>query len=237
MAGTFALQLQQIRLNFVSDIKAVSVAIDGPAGAGKSTVSRLLSKKTGFELLDTGAMYRAFAWLDLQHHYGENLAKSIAHHNFDFNMETGSMQVCCDGVDISKDIRSAQVTSHVSKVAADPKVRIVAVELQRLFINQELRKGRSVILEGRDIGTVVLPNADIKFFLTADPIRRAERRAAEVGGDVQEIAKAISVRDQLDSSREASPLAQASDAILVDASDLDAEEVANLMFLEIEKLK
>lgn len=217
--------------------KAISVAIDGPAGAGKSTVSRMLAEVNGFELLDTGAMYRSFAWLDLHNNYGTSLSQKISDHDFDFDMSTGSMKVSCDGHDITKEIRSGEVTAHVSIVAADSLVREIAVRKQQEFIAHEISLGKSVVLEGRDIGTVVLPKADIKFFLTASPLKRAERRAAEVGGDINEIAAAISKRDELDSTREASPLIQAGDAILIDASSLSPEQVVDLMSKEIKALK
>lgn len=209
--------------------RAISVAIDGPAGAGKSTVSRLLAERNGFELLDTGAMYRSFAWLDLQNQYGNLLSEEISKHSFEFDMSSGSMKVSCDGQDITPYIRSTEVTAHVSKVAADSRVREIAVEKQREFIEHEISTGKSVVLEGRDIGTVVLPNADLKFFLTASPLMRAQRRAAEIGGDVSEIAAAIEKRDVLDSTREASPLMQAEDAILIDASHLTPDEVVEQM--------
>lgn len=217
--------------------KALSVAIDGPAGAGKSTVSRMLAETNGFELLDTGAMYRSFAWLDLQKKYGNSLSDKIADHEFVFDMSKGSMKVTCDGRDITKEIRSSEVTAHVSQVAADSDVRRIAVSRQQEFIAHELAAGKSVVLEGRDIGTVVLPNADLKFFLTASPLKRAERRAAEVGGEVHEIAAAIAKRDELDSSRESSPLTQATDAILIDASELSPVEVVDLMTSYIESVQ
>lgn len=216
---------------------AISIAIDGPAGAGKSTVSRMLAEQTGFELLDTGAMYRAFAWLDLQNNYGVDLAKKIREHAIEFDMSTGKMQVECDGKDISEEIRSAEVTAHVSKVASDSEIRKIAVSRQQDFIQHELMEGQSVILEGRDIGTTVMPNASLKFFLTASELRRAERRAAEVGQNVEEIARAIATRDLIDSSREVSPLTMAKDAILIDASDLDVQSVVDLMLTEIAKLR
>lgn len=216
---------------------SISVAIDGPAGAGKSTVSRLLARETNFELLDTGAMYRAFTWLDLEKNYQSKLAEYISQHVFEFDMSGGVMRVECDGKDISEDIRSTEVTDHVSKVAADPAVREIAVAKQRAFIRHELMEGKSVILEGRDIGTTVLPDASIKFFLTASPERRAERRASEVGGEVLEIAEAIAKRDRLDSSREVSPLIQAEDAIVIDASDMSAIEVVAFMKQAIERLQ
>jgi cytidylate kinase len=217
--------------------KAISVAIDGPAGAGKSSVSKRLAQETKFELLDTGAMYRAYAWLDLSNNYGEKLAENIAKHVIDFDMSNGSMRVICDEKEITSEIRSKEVTAHVSLVAANAAVREIAVRHQRAFIEHELMEGKSVILEGRDIGTVVLPNATLKFFLTASPEQRAKRRAAEVGGDVVEIASAIAKRDQVDSSREVSPLVQADDAILIDASNMSIEEVVLSMKQSIEKLR
>ncbi|MFM1786332.1 MAG: hypothetical protein RL228_282 [Actinomycetota bacterium] len=218
----------------MSQKNAISVAIDGPAGAGKSTVSKLLARETNFELLDTGAMYRAYAWLDLQNNYGESLASNISNHVFEFDMSNGSMQVSCDDVDITTAIRSVEVTAHVSAVASIAQVRTIAVEQQRAFIRHELMEGKSVILEGRDIGTTVLPNATLKFFLTASPQERAKRRAAEVGGDIDEIAKSISQRDLIDSTRDVSPLVKAKDAILIDASDKSIEEVVQIMKTMIE---
>ncbi len=216
---------------------AISVAIDGPAGAGKSTVSRMLSKRTGFELLDTGAMYRTFAWLDLQNEYGTKLPERISDHEIEFDMSSGKMRVECDGKDISTEIRSSEVTSHVSVVAANSAIREIAVKQQQDFVRHELLEGKSVILEGRDIGTTVLPDASIKFFLTASPEKRAQRRALEVGGDVESIASAIAKRDEIDCSRDVSPLVQANDAVLIDASDLSAEQVVEIMFAEINKIK
>jgi cytidylate kinase len=221
----------------VSKNLSISVAIDGPAGAGKSTVSRLLARETNFELLDTGAMYRAYAWLDLEKNYQSKLAEHISQHIIEFDMSGGVMRVECDGKNISEAIRSTEVTAHVSKVAADPAVRAIAVAQQQAFIRHELLEGKSVILEGRDIGTTVLPDASIKFFLTASPERRAERRASEVGGEVLEIAQAIAQRDLLDSSREVSPLIQAEDAIVIDASEMSAADVVLFMRQAIERMQ
>ena len=221
----------------MSKSKPISIAIDGPAGAGKSTVSRMLAEAMQFEILDTGAMYRAFAWLDIKNSYGFDLSVNISNHIFEFDMTTGKMLVECDGLDITSDIRSVEVTAHVSKVAADGGVRKIAVTKQQEFVAHEILEGKSVILEGRDIGTTVLPNASIKFFLTADPKRRAERRALEVGGEVEDIASAIEMRDQQDSSREVSPLIQAVDAILIDASDLDPSQVVEIMIEKITELQ
>lgn len=218
-------------------MKAISIAIDGPAGAGKSSVSKRLAQETNFELLDTGAMYRAYAWLDLNHNYGDNLAKEISRHIFEFDMSSGSMTVICDDRDITAEIRSREVTAHVSTVASDFEVRKIAVKQQRSFIEHELLEGKSVILEGRDIGTVVLPDATLKFFLTASPQERAKRRAEEVGGDVEEILSAIAKRDQLDSTRQVSPLIQAEDAILIDASNLTIDDVVETMKQMIDELR
>ena len=204
------------------------IAIDGPAGAGKSTIGRVLATRLGLDYLDTGAMYRAVtaaamhAGLDLDDLEAvATLARSCA-------LSVDDEGVFVDGRDVTAEIRGAAVTSMVSKVAANSGVRAEMRARQRAWAEQ---RGGGVI-EGRDIGTVVFPDADLKLYLTASPRVRAERRVAQSGGDVDEIERSIAERDRLDSSRSDSPLAEASDARLVDTTGLAIDEVvASLLAL------
>lgn len=204
------------------------IAIDGPAGAGKSTIGRVLASRLGLDYLDTGAMYRAVtaaamhAGLDLDDLEAvAALARSCA-------LSVDDEGVFVDGRDVTAEIRGAAVTSMVSKVAANSGVRAEMRARQRAWAEQ---RGGGVI-EGRDIGTVVFPDADLKLYLTASPRVRAERRVAQSGGDVDEIERSIAERDRLDSSRSDSPLAEASDARLVDTTGLAIDEVvASLLAL------
>lgn len=204
------------------------IAIDGPAGAGKSTIGRVLASRLGLDYLDTGAMYRAVtaaamhAGLDLDDLEAvAALARSCA-------LSVDDEGVRVDGRDVTAEIRGAAVTSMVSKVAANSGVRAEMRARQRAWAEQ---RGGGVI-EGRDIGTVVFPDADLKLYLTASPRVRAERRVAQSGGDVDEIERSIAERDRLDSSRSDSPLAEASDARLVDTTGLAIDEVvASLLAL------
>lgn len=211
--------------------QGIAVAIDGPAGAGKSTVSRALAAELGFDLLDTGAMYRSFAWLLLTvgRPAQEAWPAVLAEHEFSSTWLDGQTSVFCDGADISEAIRGPEVTAFVSEVAADARLRHKAVLAQRQYVDKALSAGRGVILEGRDIGTTVLPDAAVKFFLTADPVARAQRRALEAGAELGETLSALEQRDRADSSRETSPLVQSPDAEVVDATDLSVAEVVALM--------
>jgi cytidylate kinase len=201
------------------------IAIDGPAGAGKSTVARAVAEAFGLELLDTGAMYRAVAWRALR--AGTDPADSAAcarvasSIRLDFD-EAGRILV--DGEPGEPAIRGEDVTRAVSAVSAHPEVRASIVPLQRA----RALRGRGLVAEGRDIGTVVFPDADHKFFLIASPEVRARRRALELGVPGREagILGELRRRDHLDSTRPDSPLARASDAVLVDTDRLDASEAA-----------
>jgi cytidylate kinase len=219
--------------------QGLAIAIDGPAGAGKSTISGLLAAATGFELLDTGAMYRAitWAWLTDCQESSEILPQTSAEtHNFVFDVVSNKMRVLCDGKDISDLIRSSEVTSNVSLVAAIAEVRDHAVALQRQYVAKTINRGVGIIVEGRDIGSTVLPNADLKFFLTADPIARATRRALELGRDPEDVIQEIIARDDLDTQREASPLRIPEDAVIVDASHLSIDEVLERMLHQISRV-
>jgi len=207
------------------------VAIDGPAGAGKSTVARALAHRMGVQYLDTGAMYRAVTWLALRsgcdlsddQAVGEVAERCVLHVGLD--------DVVVDGHDVTQEIRQSEVTKAVSIVAANPRVRTEMRRRQRQW--GEARGGG--VIEGRDIGTVVFPDAIAKLFLTANPRVRAERRVAEVGGVVDEIEAQIVERDRLDSTRSDSPLAESSDAIVIDTSDKSVGEVVDELVRLVEE--
>jgi cytidylate kinase len=208
------------------------VAIDGPAGSGKSTVAREVARRLGFTYLDSGAMYRAVtlgalaAGTDLD----DGAALGVLAGRLDIELrrrDDDNAQVIVDGRDVSEAIREPRVTGASSTVAAHPEVRAALLAKQRAL----LADGNYVV-EGRDIGTVVAPDAPVKAFLTADPQERARRRAAELERrglsiDRQEVAAAIEQRDTLDSTRSAAPLRRAEDAELIDTTGLDAGQVAD----------
>ena len=197
------------------------IAIDGPAGAGKSTVARALASRLGLEYLDTGAMYRAVTLAAMRR--GIDLAglDQVARLAEEITLEVGERGVLVDGIDVTTEIRSRQVTTAVSAVAANSAVRTELVRRQRNWANQ--RGGG--ILEGRDIGSVVFPDAELKLYLTAAPRVRAERRVAEAGGDVDEMTEVIERRDQYDRTRADGPLVEADGSIVVDTTGLSIDEV------------
>lgn len=211
-----------------------NIAIDGPAGAGKSTVAKLVAKELGFLYIDTGAMYRAVALqalregIDLED--GEDLARLAAVTSVSLEPGAdGSMRVFLNGEDVTEEIRSPDVSRIVSLVARVPAVRKRLVELQRAMAS----KG-GVVMEGRDIGTVVLPDARVKVFLTASPEERARRRREELAAkgysmDQRRMEEEILARDRMDSSRETSPLAPAPDAEIIDCSSLPVEQVVKMI--------
>lgn len=204
------------------------IALDGPAGAGKSTVAARLADMLGLEYLDTGAMYRAVTFAALRDGVQLDDAEAVSALARNSQFDISADRVLVDGDDATAAIRGPEVTAAVSTVAAVPAVRAVLVERQRAWANE--RNGG--VLEGRDIGTVVFPDARLKVFVTASPRVRAERRVAQSGGDVEEVAAAIAARDLKDSAREASPLAEAGDAVHVDTSELSVEQVvAHIMTL------
>lgn len=212
-------------------MKNYSIAIDGPAGAGKSTIAKTIAKKLGFIYVDTGAMYRAMALYMIKANVNlENLEEiSKACEGVDVTIEylEGEQQVILNGENVTGFLRTEEIGKMASAVAKNNAVRIKMVELQ-----QSLAAKANVIMDGRDIGTVVLPNADLKVYLTASSAERARRRFTElqekgVSCDINEIEEDIINRDNQDMNREVSPLRQAVDAILVDSSEMNIEQVVN----------
>ena len=206
-----------------------NVAIDGPAGAGKSTIAKLVAKEKGYVYVDTGAMYRGLAIHFLANGIGADEVEKIKEACKDVDVtiryEDGQQQVYLNGENITSRLREEAVGNMASKSSAIPAVRAKLLELQR-----ELARKENVIMDGRDIGTCVLPDADVKVFLTASVETRAKRRYDElvekgVACDLEEIAKDIAERDERDSTREIAPLRQAEDAVLVDSSHMTIEEV------------
>ena len=190
------------------------VAIDGPAGAGKSTVARGVAEALGFTYLDSGAMYRCVGLASLEHPDAEPAALAA-----DMDVELGE-RVTLDGRDVTADVRAPEVTEAASHVAADPAVRQALVAKQR-----ELLSHGDWVAEGRDIGTVVAPDAELKVFLTASPQERARRRAGELGADESTVLADQALRDQRDRTREHSPLAAAPGSVELDTTGMDADEV------------
>ena len=209
-------------------MKNLVVAIDGPAGAGKSTVAQLAAKKLGCTYIDTGAMYRAVAWKTLQRNQpvtDELILDVVKDVHVELAYVEGKTTVSVDGTDVTGEIRTPEVTAIVSQVAALGPVRSRMVELQRRMA----AKG-SVLMDGRDIATSVLPDANVKIFLTASIEERARRRFKEMqekgyNVSLEELQKEIAARDKADSEREISPLVQAPDAELLDTSNMGIDEV------------
>lgn len=204
-----------------SEEKLRIVAIDGPAGAGKSTVAKALANALGVPYLDTGAMYRGvtFAALNAKMNTTDEVAVGELSRQIHFEITQSTLHV--NGQDATEAIRGEAVTAAVSAIAANPIVREELRTRQRVWV----REHGGGVVEGRDIGTVVFPDATLKVYLTASPRVRAERRVAQSGGDVNEIAAAIAERDHKDSTRHDSPLREASDSIVVDTSDRSIDDV------------
>lgn len=210
-----------------------SIAIDGPAGAGKSTISKLLADKINFEYLDTGAMYRAYTLyflLNKSDLEDEGLVeKELA--NIELNIKNGSFYL--NGTNVDKEIRSKEVTKNVSLISSYKAVRERLVEEQRRISSKS-----NIVVDGRDIGSHVLPDASIKFFLTAKAETRAKRRLLQLGStsaSYEEILEDIIRRDNYDSTREISPLIKANDAVEIDSSQLSISEVVEKMIKYLEE--
>jgi len=213
------------------------IAIDGPSGAGKSTLAKRLAKDLGFIYLDTGAMYRALALKVLRQAVDladdGRIGRLVEETEIDLRHRAGNLEVVLDGEDVSGQIRTPAVSQMASKVSALKKVRDRMLVLQRAMS----RRG-SVVAEGRDIGTVIFPQAEVKIFLDASPEERARRRYQELKAagrqvELQETLREIEERDKRDSERDIAPLCKAEDALLVDSSSVDAEHVAALVLNQI----
>jgi cytidylate kinase len=206
-------------------VKQWVVAVDGPSGSGKSTVSRRLAQALGAAYLDTGAMYRAVTLAVLR--AGVDLADlatvvKVAHETtLTSGTDPAAPHIAVDGEQVDAQIRGPEVTGAVSAVSAIPAVREHVIAQQREII----AAAGSIVVEGRDLGTVVAPDADLKVFLTASANARAQRRSAEQSTDVAATAAALARRDRLDSTRAVSPLAQAADAVVLDSTELGIDEV------------
>lgn len=216
-------------------MKTIQIAIDGPASSGKSTVAKIVAKDFGYTYLDTGAMYRAATYMAIKHQLEESdveqLLELLDQHPISFGRsEAGEQLVFVGDVDITHPIREHAVTNRVSSIAAIPAVREKLVSLQ-----QEIASQGGIVMDGRDIGTVVLPHAELKIFLVASVDERAERRYKEnvskgIETDLETLKAEIAARDYQDSHRETSPLKQAEDAVFLDTTGLSIEQV-------VEKIK
>lgn len=206
-----------------------NIAIDGPAGAGKSTIAKRVAKEKGFIYVDTGAMYRAMAFyffkLGLKPEETEKIAEASKDARITIGYENGAQQVYLNGENVTAHLRDEAVGNMASKSSAVPEVRAQLLELQR-----ELARTENVVMDGRDIGTNVLPEADVKVYLTASVKTRADRRYKELvekgeSCDYEKVARDIEQRDAQDMNRAIAPLKQADDAVLVDSSDMTIDEV------------
>ena len=218
-----------------------NIAIDGPAGAGKSTIAKLVAKELGFIYVDTGAMYRGLAVHFLKKGIVpgevEKIEAACEDAKVELGYENGVQQVYLNGENITSQLREEAVGNMASVSSAVPAVRAKLLDLQR-----KLARTMSVVMDGRDIGTNVLPDADLKIYLTASSKVRAERRYKElvekgVKADFNKIEEDIIIRDRQDMEREIAPLKQADDAVLVDSSDMTIEEVVDAIVAEFEKVK
>ncbi|MGM0124498.1 cytidylate kinase [Enterococcus sp. AZ194] len=212
-------------------MKNISLAIDGPASSGKSTVAKILAKEFKFIYTDTGAMYRSLTYLAITHNVKFNdeagLVELIKQFPISFKQSEQGQLVFVEKKDVTQAIRQPEVTNAVSEVAAHAKVRKEMVTLQ-----QKIAEKGGVVMDGRDIGTAVLPNAEVKIFLVASVKERAERRYKEnlekgISTDFETLQKEIQQRDHIDSTRAASPLTQAKDAIRIDTTGMSIEEVVS----------
>ena len=203
------------------------LAIDGPAGAGKTTIARAVAEALGWDYMDTGGMYRAITLAALQRGVAPEDVENLSRIAREVAIDVAGGRITLDGEDVSARIRDADVTRAVPQVAAHPGVRSALVERQRAAA-----RTRDVVMEGRDIGSVVVPEAELKVFLTASLAERARRRSAEIGADeegVSGVQATIAARDEADSQRAASPLQKAPDAIEIDTTGRSIPEVTDLI--------
>lgn len=220
--------------------KGLQVAIDGPASSGKSTVAKIIAKRFGYVYCDTGAMYRSVTWAALENGIDVSDTKQVIDlaRRIKITFEPGQpdQRVFVDGHEVTKDIRTEKIAANVSAVAAIPEVRAQMVEQQR-----QIAQAGGIVMDGRDIGTTVLPDAQVKVFLVASAHERARRRYEEnlqkglATQSLDELEAAIKLRDQKDSTRMVSPLTQAKDAILIDTTSLTIDQVVDEISALIKK--
>lgn len=219
----------------------MQIAIDGPASAGKSTVAKIIAQKLNFTYIDTGAMYRAATWLAREHKLSysdeKGILAAIDQESIELKSEDGQQKVFVGGKDISQDIRTPDISAHVSQVSALAGVRAKMVGLQRQMAGK-----MNVVMDGRDIGTTVLPDAEVKIFLIASAHSRAKRRMLDfkergikTNQSLEEIEQDISERDYKDSHRKISPLKKAYDAVEIDTTYMTIDQVVNAILSEIKK--
>lgn len=218
--------------------RRISVAIDGPAGAGKSSISKIVAKKLGYLYIDTGAMYRGITWALLNAGISiddvDAVEAALSKIQLELRVEETGLSVWVNGIDVSQDIRTQYVTSHVSQVAAQKAVRTKLVEMQRHMASEG-----GVILDGRDIGSVVLPNAELKVYLTASVETRGHRRWLELKDSenisLEEVCRTVAERDAMDMNRKESPLVCVDDAVVVETDHLSIEETVQTLIDLIRK--
>ena len=212
--------------------RRISVAIDGPAGAGKSSISKVVAKELGYLYIDTGAMYRGITWALLNAGISiddvDAVEAALSKIQLELRVEETGLSVWVNGTDVSQDIRTQYVTSHVSQVAAQKAVRTKLVEMQR-----HMASAGGVILDGRDIGSVVLPNAELKVYLTASVETRGHRRWLELKDSenisLEEVCRTVAERDAMDMNRKESPLVCVDDAVVVETDHLSIEETVQTL--------
>ena len=210
------------------------VAIDGPAGTGKGTIAKLIAKEFGFINVDTGAMFRCVTLAMIRENIKidekDKIESLLSKIQISLNEENGEQVVYLNGENVTNQIRTKEINDFISEVSKIPEVRLKLLELQR-----EIAKGQNVVMEGRDIGTTVFPNANVKIYLDASPEERARRRVKQneekgIYSNYEEILESVKRRDKIDSERELSPLKKADDAILVDSTNMQIDEVAQTVY-------
>ncbi|MGY3480894.1 MULTISPECIES: (d)CMP kinase [Staphylococcus] len=218
-------------------MKPINIALDGPAAAGKSTIAKLVAAKLSMVYVDTGAMYRAITYKYLQLNKTENFSKLVQSTELSLTYdEEKGQRIILDDQDVTDYLRENDVTNHVSYVSSKESVRSFAVEKQ-----QELAEQKGIVMDGRDIGTVVLPDADLKIYMIASVEERAVRRQKDnelrgIQSTVEQLKKEISERDHYDMNREISPLKKADDAITIDTTGMSIEEVTDKILTLVEKI-